>query len=256
MSRDSALMLAQRAFADGLCGDDPLPALALLRPLAGRAPRLEVYRHAYQARLSAALQDNHPVLHRVLGDESFDQLARAYARERPSRRASIRWFGDALADVIAAQPDTWPPALADLARFEWALGLALDAADAPPLTADALSQVAASDWPALALAAHPSLRLLPLHWDVTPLWRSLRRDPDALTEPPPARRHTVLVWRQGLQSQWRQVDDAEAQLLGLLLRGCTVGELCERAARQLGEDAAPGQVAQHLHRWVADGLLT
>ena len=62
--------------------------------------------------------------------------------------------------------------------------LLLDAADAQPLTAAALSQVAAADWPALPLAAHPSLRLLPLDWDVTPLWRSLSRDPDALTDAP------------------------------------------------------------------------
>lgn len=256
MTRDPALLTAQRAFASGLCGDDRQPALALLRPLAGRAPLLDVYRHAYSARLTAALRDNHPLLHRVLGDESFAELARAYLLEHPSRRASIRWFGDALADFIAAQPDSWLPALADLARLEWALGLALDAADATPLTAAALAQVAADDWQTLPLAAHPSLRLCHMHWDVAPLWHSLSRDPDASTDAPSAREHALVVWRQDLQPQWRQVDDDESWLLDQLVQGCTVGQLCECAAQRVGDDAAPGHVAQQLHRWLADGMVT
>ena len=38
---------------------------------------LEVYRHAYRARLAAALADNFTVLARALGDEAFEALAQA-----------------------------------------------------------------------------------------------------------------------------------------------------------------------------------
>ena len=65
------------------------------------ATGLEVYRHAYRARLASALADNYTVLSRALGDEGFDALAQAYVTARPSRHPSIRWFGHELAGFMA-----------------------------------------------------------------------------------------------------------------------------------------------------------
>lgn len=245
----------QRAFASGLMGDDPSPALSLLRPLAGRVPGLAVYRHAYRSRMTAALRDNHPVLHRVLGDEAFDQLAADYLRAHPSRQASIRWFGDQLAGFLASSGMDHAPALAELARVEWTLGLVLDAADAVPLDASTLQTHAPETWASLPLRLHPAARVLALAWDITPLWQALHDDADASTDLPQARTHHVLVWRQGLARHWRLCDPDEAALLLALQEGTDIGTLCRLQADATGSGDAPSQVAGHLHRWLADGVL-
>jgi hypothetical protein len=118
------------AFPEAVLLDDPTPGL-----FAAEGEELEgglaVYLQAYRARLTAALRDNYPVLQRALGDDAFDLLARAYLDEHPSHFRSIRWFGDSLAEFLAAAPEHLPhPALVDLARMDWAMRTAFDAADA------------------------------------------------------------------------------------------------------------------------------
>ena len=252
----------QRALAALIAGADDAPDTALLRPLAGAPPRLGVYREAYRARLVAALRSNFPVLYRVLGDDDFAALALAYLAAHPSQRPSIRWFGHALADWLAQrlaeQADTLPhPALVDLARMEWAIGSAFDAADAAPLERARLAAVAPEDWAALAFAPHPSLHLVALAWAVEPLWRTLTDDTDATTEPPAPHVHRLLVWRKGLDTRWRALPDDEAQALAACVAGRSFGELCELAAGDDPDDvpAAAAKVVGWLGEWIQAGLL-
>jgi hypothetical protein len=244
------LAAQQRALVAAIA--DGAEAPGLLRPPA----RLAIYRHACRARLAEALADNHPVLHAVLGDAGFDALAQAYVQARPSRRASIRWFGDGLAAFMRGRDDLLPHAsLADLAAMEWALRGAFDAADASPLTAAGLLRVPPGDWPALRFAAHPSATLLPLAWAVEPLWQALSADPQAEVAPPAALAHTLLVWRQEAQTHWRSLDADEAPLLAACVAGEAFASLCARAAQAVGADAAAARVAGLLRAWVEAGVL-
>lgn len=247
----------QRRFAAGLVGDDPAAALALLRPLCGLAPRLEVYRHAYRARLTEALRNNHPVLHRAMGDAAFDELSLGYIAARPSSQPSIRWFGHALAEHMAGLPQAQAPhpALADLARMEWALGLAFDAAEAPSLQAADLAAVPPEIWATQELQCHPSVQCLALQWRVEPLWQALTRDADAQADAPAPAEHALLVWRHGSGPRWRSLAGPEAALLRAALAGQSLAALCEVAAGHAGAEQAPATVAQALHQWLADGLL-
>lgn len=247
----------QRQFATGLVGDDPAPALALLRPLRGLAPRLDAYRHAYRARLTEALRSNHPVLHRALGDVAFDDLAQGYIAAQPSDHPSIRWFGHQLAEYMAALPEPLAPhrALADLARMEWALSLAFDAADTAVLDPTALAALHPDQWANHGLRCHPSAQCLALQWQVEPLWQALTRDADTQAEPPTPAKHTLLVWRQGAGPRWRSLAEPEADLLRAALAGLSLAGLCGVAAEHGGTAQAPATVAAALHRWLADGLL-
>jgi hypothetical protein len=221
-------------------------------------PRLAIYRHAFRARLTAALRENYPVLHQVLGDETFDEVALGFIAAHPSRQPSIRWFGNELPAhlQVLADADQLPhPALPDLARMEWALGTAFDAADATPLSVEQLLAVAPEAWPELRFTAHPSLRLIALDWAIEPLWRALSDNPEAETAAPEAQPHHLLVWRQNDQTQWRSVEPFEANLLQAALAGESFTELCECAAATQGEQAAAA-VAGYLRVWVEAGLLT
>lgn len=228
------------------------------------ATGLAVYRHAYRARLAEALADNHTVLARALGDEGFDALARAYIAAHPSRRPSIRWFGHRLAAFMATAGEALVPhaGLVDIARMDWALRSAFDAAEAPLLAAAVLAALGPDDWAGLVLQLHPSVQRVVLAHAVEPAWRALREwDPDAgadapvMDEPLP-HAHVLLAWRQGLETRWRSLDALEAVLLAEVAAGAPFARLCERAAAELDDaDAAAPAVVGLLQRWLADGLL-
>jgi len=232
---------------------------ALLRTLPGRAPLLRIYQHAYTARLAGALRDNVGVLPQVMGDESFDALALAYIAAHPSRHPSIRWFGDRLAAFMAAHDELVPhPALIDLARMEWALRSAFDAAGAAALEAAALRSFAPGDWPRLVFDTLPSVQLLEMAWAVEPVWRAMQGvgpgDEPALPEPV-EHRHALLIWRRGLENRWRSLDLSQAELLRAALAGRPFGELCTIAAGQVGEAQAAASAVATLQGWLGDGLL-
>ena len=234
-------------------------AADLLRTADGREPLLRIYRQAYVGRLVAALRDNFGVLPQVLGDDAFDALAQAYVEAHPSQQPSIRWFGHRLPAFMAERDDLVPhPALTDLARMEWALRTAFDAADAQAVGAPALADVAADAWPSLVFDALPSVQLLELGWNVEPVWRALQgldgaEAPD-LPEPQPLA-HSLLVWRQGLHTRWRSVEPLPARLLHAALRGQCFGALCALAAESVGDEQAAHQAAGALHGWLGDGLF-
>lgn len=228
------------------------------------ATGLAVYRHAYRARLAEALADNYTVLARALGDEGFDALARAYIAAHPSLRPSIRWFGHRLDTFMAAAGDALVPhaGLVDIARMDWALRSAFDAAEAPLLDAATLAALGPDDWAGLVLQLHPSVQRVALAHAVEPAWRALREwDPDAgadaptMDEPLP-HAHVLLAWRQGLETRWRSLDALEATLLAEVAAGAPFAQLCERAATALDDAAAAAPaVVGLLQRWLADGLL-
>ncbi len=255
----------QQAFEAAVLGQD---ITGLLRPAPnGADAAIDVYRHAYTARLTGALRDNFEILALALGDEGFDALAAAYIDAHPSMQPSIRWFGHGLADFmdasVGADDGLVPhPALADLARLDWALRTAFDAADAPVIHRDALAKVAPAQWPGLVLQLHPSVQLLPLQWAVGPAWHALRAAADDLETAPelPAPEplpHCLLVWRRGGDTQWRSLDGHEADLLQAVARGDDFGALCAHAAEQVDEvDQAVPRVVAALQQWLADGLFS
>ncbi|PND39214.1 hypothetical protein C1O66_17905 [Paucibacter aquatile] len=284
----SLLAQQQRELQALVCSPQALPTAGLLRePEAERG--LSVYQQAYRARLISALRDNHEVLHRALGDAEFEALALAYLRAQPPRHASLRWWGDGLADFMASLPvagegsneadmrqqkqqqgQVLPhAALVDLARMDWALRMAFDAAESEALAAEDLRAVQPEAWPALRLRLRPGVQLLSLNWAVGPAWRRLRREaqdlpaPEAGAEaeplaPPGFGPHTCLVWRPLQETRWRTLAPLEGRLLQGLRSGCSFSDLCELAAEQLrdveGADPA-GVVVGCLQGWLQERLL-
>src|SRR5438552_3495641 len=123
-----------------------------------------------------------------------------------------------------------------------------------------LATIAPDQWPALVFKPHPSVQLLTLHWAIEPVWRALKSfDPESGDEPelpePAAHQHALLVWRVGLDTRWRALDDNAAALLRAMLRGATFEQLCALATLQVGEDRAAAIAVGALHGWLADGLL-
>lgn len=237
----------------------------------GAPPLIGAYRYAYGARLAEALRDNHEILAKAMGDEGFDALATAYRQKYPSMLPSIRWFGHRLAEFMAEALEVdnglvTHPAFVDLARMDWALRQAFDAADAPVITRDALAALAPDQFASLCFKPHPSLQVLAMDWAIEAAWRALREHADNHNdaggdEPelpePQATPHQLLVWRRGLQTLWRSLNASEAELLQAMLRGEDFGALCELAAGLSGDaDQAVTVAATALTQWLEDGLLS
>lgn len=208
------------------------------------APRIAIYRHAYRARLASALRANYPALAGALGDERFERIANEYARAHPSRHYSIRWHGERLPDALADRR------LADLARLEWALDAAFDAADATAVDEAFLAAVPLERWDEVGLAPHPSVGVLRLAWEVGPHWKALRAGEPSPRESPRRRPHTVLVWRKGLDARWRACADREARALLSLRAHRTLRNLCRRA-----DEARARRIGEWFAGWVREGLL-
>lgn len=249
-----SLVNSQQRFQRAVLAGDVTPGLFAVEG-AEVAGGFGLYLMAYRARLLAALRDNFPVLHRALGDEAFADLAHDYIDAHPSRFRSIRWFGDALVDFLDAGPERLPhPALADVARMDWAMRGAFDAAGLPLLTLDDLAAMAPEDWPQRCFTLLPSLRKVELSWRVEPIWRALNDDAEAQTDAPEPLSHVLLVWRPQLDCLWRSAGDTEAAALCALAQGATFAECCTAIAGAGEPDPATVAVGL-LQRWVSDGLL-
>lgn len=218
--------------------------------------RLGVYEHAYRARLCAALAQNHPALAAALGAETFGALARDYAAFAPSRRPSIRWFGDRLADFLTLY--RLPGAgrgPADLARFEWALGLAFDAADAAPLDKAALAALPPGDWPGLVLRLHPSVRRVATASNAIAWWRASQSDAARPRDWQPAAPVPWLVWRQDLTQRFRSLPEDEARALDAVAAGQSLAAVCEQLAAVHAADQVGPRLVALLHEWFDAGLV-
>lgn len=217
-----------------------------------RGDRLRIYADAYRLRLIDVLGQDYPATRALLGAARFDALADDYLRAHPSAHPSVRHFGQAFADWLAARREV-PRGLHELARFEWLQGEVFDAADAAVLAIDAIASLPAHAWPALRLHLHPATRLLELRGNAAAVvdahTRGLRlprlRGSNKTTH--------WLLWRSAGDAHWRRLDLDEAELVRAVQSGDTFARLCERLDARHRDGAL--RAASLLKRWLADGVL-
>jgi hypothetical protein len=254
----SQLALVQGDFQDYLLRGSPaVEAHVIGSARVPVATRLGVYSGAYRARLAEALQANFPALAKLLEDADFATLASRYVDAHDSAFFSIRYYGHELPQFLSQHPDyTDAPLLAELARWEWTMTDAFDAADATPLSHAALARFSPREWPQLRFSWHPSAARLGLVWNVPQLWQALTQD----TERPAAALNREpkpwLLWRQGLTTYFRSLPATEARALDAARDGWPFGELCALLCDELGETQAPAQAALLLRGWIDAGLIT
>jgi hypothetical protein len=224
---------------------------------ADRHTLLGVYREAYALRLIEVLTNDYPGLMAMAGPADFDRMARAYIAAHPSHHPSVRWFGAHLAGFLATTaPYSSTPAAAEMARFEWALGEAFDAADAAPVLAADLMALPPEAWQELRFSLLPSFRRLTLAYDVPQAWQ--RREevaPGDLEVAPAGRQTDWAIWRPERTSHFRSLAPDEAAMLAAMIDGQAFPELCESLVAHVGEDAAPAQAAGRLRSWVEEGMI-
>jgi hypothetical protein len=153
-----------------------LPSLAELHaPPAAR--RLDIHRNNTMIGLGAALADSYPVVARLVGEECFTALARAFVRAHPPAQAPLFRFGHDFPAFLAVHPLAADlPYLADVARLEAAWLHAYHAAEAEPLDPARLGELPPERLGEVSFALHPSHRFLASAWPVAAIWRANREE--------------------------------------------------------------------------------
>lgn len=219
--------------------------------------RIDIYANMYFYRIRDCLKEDFAALCAVVGADNFHNLITDYLLAHPPVHFSLRYAGRHLPDFVALHhlSQQWPY-LADLARLEWSILDAFDAADAPPLDAAALAAVAAERWPELRFQLTPSLRVLRLGWPVQEIWHHAQRgeSPSALRPEDTALR----VWRQDLRVFHRPMDAAETAGLLAVAAAAPFAAVCEQITLydDAGADAAAQRAFSLISQWLTDGLLT
>jgi hypothetical protein len=218
--------------------------------------RLRIYENAFVARLVEALADTYPALRNALGESDFFKLTRAFAARSPPSHFSIRYFGCDLASFIAtAMTGVKARVLSDLARWEWALSEAFDAADAIALMPADLAHIEPRQWGQLQFRLSPSLRRLCLRSNAVQWWRAASQGARRPTRWRSAKPVEWALWRAQLTTYFRSLPDDEAWALDAIAGGEPFASMCEGLVRFGSDVEAPMRAATLLRRWLHDGWI-
>jgi hypothetical protein len=207
--------------------------------------RLEIYNRQYWFRVIAAVSEDFPALHVVLGKEKFDSLVLAYLRENPSTSFSLRNLGAGLPAWLASYPELGGPQhvlAVNVARLEWAYIEAFDGASVVPLGCGDFAVLGVDS----TLRLQPHLQLLDLQYAVDEVVLAVRKvtpEIDIVSNAASARRQGsdvalpevnrssvyLAVHRFEDSVYYRRIDREEFLLLADLGDGDSIATAIERA---------------------------
>ena len=231
-------------------------ALALIASRHGIAPgrRLQIYHHAYRARLIDALRDGHSHTAMHLGVDGFDADALAFVESHPSTRPNLNDYGSGFAAWLH-QRHPRDPGIGELARLDWALRRVFDGLDAKPLELGALAAVAPAAWSRIGFSFVPTCARLALTHNTLALWHALEKGGTAPQSCALAQTSELLIWRRGHQSHFRSIGVMEAQALAGLQQGLSFAAVCSRLATQFPQLEASVEAGSLLRRWIEEEIL-
>lgn len=249
----------QASFYDWVVGRSAVRPTVLAQQDGMRpSERVEIYARMYFDRIAQALAEVFPKVSVVVGADAWRALVSDYLRVRPPAHPLLQRAGSHFPAFLAAHSMSaerrW---LADLARLEWGLFFAVDAADSTPLREwqlRGLDAAALARMPLRLVAAHA---IVETEHAVDRLWRAIHDDaprpsaPRLLASP-----RSILVWRRDVVVFHRPLRPLEARIARLAQRGATLGDACELAARERGSVAAAGRrVFDTVGRFISEEVI-
>jgi hypothetical protein len=245
-----ALLELQRAFAASLLSaDDEAIGCHIADDGFRPGERLDIYRNTCRSTLIETLRMTYPAVDRLVGSDFFATVAGWFVESHPARSAYLNEYGGGFGDFLAGLEATSSvPYLADVARFEWALSIAANAADVAPLGTGALLAVMPEDHAKLVFEPHPSLSLLALAHPADHIADAvLSGDEAAMAEVDLSSAPVRLVVHRGpagLEAQ--RLDARDYEFFARLCAGECLGALVEicgdNAPRLLADQLAKGRL--------------
>jgi putative DNA-binding protein len=194
--------------------------------------RLAVYRNNVIVSLVDALAETFPVVQELVGTEFFRAMAAVFVRQAPPHSRILARYGQAFPGFIEQfEPARVVAYLADMARLEFARVRAYHAADAEPVTKEALGLAMANPEriPELRLVCHPSLSVVESSFAVVSIWAAHQGEGDLATIDP-AQAQDAFVLRDGLEVLVLHAPPGGAAFVAGLLQGRCLGDAVTAAA--------------------------
>jgi hypothetical protein len=249
------LLATQHCFGAALA--DPARADDAAQLIAGDADRarrrIGIYRGNMIANATTALAAAYPIIGKLVGEEFFDGLARAYCRAHPSLSGDLNECGAQFAEFLAAFPHAQSlPYLCDVARLEWLAHRAHYAADHAPLDTGRLGQIAESAYPTLELKLHPAVSTLESPYPVYRIWEVHQDDYcGEITVDLDSGAQRVIVYRPGFRVTVALLSRGELAFLNAIKDGERLGAALENA---LAADTE-FNLGVSLQRWIAANIV-
>jgi hypothetical protein len=215
----------QRGFYVALLDRTALVPPGLNGPDGEPSPRrFGIYRNNIVVSLTGVLKDTFPAVCRIVGEEFFRAMARAYVLAQPPSSPILLDYGATFPDFIAGfEPATTLPYLPDVARIERAWSEAYHAAETTPLNASAFGEIPAENLVDICLLLHPSLRIVRSQFPALTIWR-MNVD-NGLPEPVDLSQcEDTLIVRPDADVEVRSMPPGGADFLGALAAGCSINE--------------------------------
>lgn len=207
----------------------------------------------YFWRIVDSLKEDFPSLWELMTEDEFHSLMRKYLTQHPSSHWTLRDAGQRLPQFLKKHAilKKWP-FLVDLARFEWEMIEAFDAADEILLQEERLKTLSPQDWSSLQLRLIPAHRLLRCRWPIHKIRESILATGSWSGKPETT---FLQVWRKEQTVFYRPVDGVEFRLLRSLQQGGDFASLCQKLVDQVGEAQAPRLATKYLQDWLRDKIL-
>lgn len=227
----------QRDFAAAIVDPEaPVPAPVTSYASARPIKRFNVYRNNIHAGLRGVLEGRFPATLRLLGDEFFAGTARAFIDAHPPRSPILMQYGEAFAGFLENfEPVADLPYLPDVARIEWAWGVAYHAADADPADPAALEGLAFDRISDAVFTLHPSLGLVCSRYPALTIWTA--NVGEAEPEPIDAGSggEDALIIRPGSHVEVRRLPEGGAAFISALKGGARLADAAQAGGAVTGE---------------------
>ena len=242
MAEGATLAAFAAALADP--GHPPPPGLSA-RPGADPMRRFAVYRNNLATGLIDALRAGFPVTERIVGEDFFRAMARAFAAGHRPGSPLLFEYGAAFPGFVAAfGPASDLPYLGGVAAVEAARTGAYHAADAPAIgvagLAERLADRGGDDLLAVRAVPHPAARLVASRYPAVAIWAAHQGGGTVPAFAGPWRPETALVTRPADAVRVRALDPAGGTFAAALLAGATVGDAGALALQEDGGFEAGG----------------
>lgn len=233
-----------------LSGDTDAVADAIV----GDPARLRIHHNNLFSSLTEALATHFPVVKRLVGDGFFTYAAHQFIATHPPSVPCLAVFGDALPGFLEAfAPARALGYLADVARLEWAVMTAHNAAPGAAIDLDSLRTVAREAFGDLRLILDPAVGFLTSPWPIDAIWRANQPEGDGTVEvdPSAAARFVQVERTADDQVVIAALDEAIWRFRQALQAGQTLGDAAGAAlAADPMFDLAPA-----IHHLFADRLV-
>ena len=214
----------QDAFAHALCEPGAtVPGGVTAHNSTAPRKRFAVYRNNIAVGLAAALEARFPATRKIVGEDFFKAVAQVFAAAHPPRSPLLMFYGDEFPAFLAAfEPAKDVPYLADVARLEAARTRAYHAADAKPLTAEALHAASQQDLAEQRFILHPALEIVASDNPIVTIW-AMNSGEMELSPIVDWHREDALVSRPGLDTEVRRLPPGAKIFLQSLAAGQPLG---------------------------------